>query len=187
MDTANINTASAEAENPSAQEGSAPAADSYASGGTLPAQEERQGTDWKKEARKWESRAKENAEAARRLAEIEDAAKNEAEKTAERLAKAEAERDEAQALAKRLEVAASAGVPAEFLAGPGDDIEAFAASLKEWAGGKALAAASGAPRDSFGEMPSHSGVGTLDEQIEAAARDGNKALAARLKAQKLGA
>ena len=78
-------------------------------------------------------------------------------------------------------------MPAEFLAGPGDDIEAFAASLKEWAGGKALAAASGAPRDSFGEMPSHSGVGTLDEQIEAAARDGNKALAARLKAQKLGA
>lgn len=46
---------------------------------------------WKAKAREQEKRAKDNADAARRLAEIEDAQKSEAEKTADRIAKAEAE------------------------------------------------------------------------------------------------
>src|SRR5690606_2405134 len=56
---------------------------------------------WKAEARKWEKRAKANAEAAKRLAEIEA----EAEKVAERLAKAECAAAEAEARALRREIA----------------------------------------------------------------------------------
>lgn len=46
---------------------------------------------WKQKAREQEKRAKDNATAAKRLAEIEDAQKTEAEKTADRLSKADAE------------------------------------------------------------------------------------------------
>ncbi|WP_166390296.1 hypothetical protein [Nocardioides ochotonae] len=46
---------------------------------------------WKQKAREQEKRAKENASAAQRLAEIEDAKKSESEKVAERIAKAETE------------------------------------------------------------------------------------------------
>jgi TPR repeat protein len=46
---------------------------------------------WKQKAREQEGRAKANAEAARRLAEIEESQKSEAEKVADRIAKAEAE------------------------------------------------------------------------------------------------
>lgn len=46
---------------------------------------------WKQKAREQEKRAKANADAADRLAAIEEASKTEAEKTAERIAKAEAE------------------------------------------------------------------------------------------------
>lgn len=46
---------------------------------------------WKTKAREQEKRAKENATAAQRLAEIEEASKSESEKVADRIAKAEAE------------------------------------------------------------------------------------------------
>jgi hypothetical protein len=46
---------------------------------------------WREKAREQEKRAKANADAARRLAEIEEASKSESEKVAERIAKAEAE------------------------------------------------------------------------------------------------
>lgn len=46
---------------------------------------------WKQKAREQEKRAKDNADAAKRLAEIEDAQKSESEKAADRIAKAEAE------------------------------------------------------------------------------------------------
>lgn len=45
----------------------------------------------KEHSRTWEKRAKENAAAAKRLAEFEDAQKTDAEKTADRISKAEAE------------------------------------------------------------------------------------------------
>lgn len=67
-------------------------------------------TDWKAEARKWETRAKQNLDvakanedAAKRLAEIEDQAKTELERALERAERAEkaiAERDEADRKAK---------------------------------------------------------------------------------------
>lgn len=67
-----------------------------------PAQPE---TDWKAEARKWETRAKENSAAAARLAELESAQKTEAEKAAERLAELERKAGDAEKTALRLDVA----------------------------------------------------------------------------------
>lgn len=61
--------------------------------------------DWKAKSREWERKAKANADAAKRLAEIEQANKTEAEKVAERLAKAERAAAEAEARALRREVA----------------------------------------------------------------------------------
>lgn len=60
-------------------------------------------TDWKAEARKWEQRAKENAPAVKRLAEIEEANKTAEQKSAEAIARGE----KAEARALRLEVALS--------------------------------------------------------------------------------
>jgi len=62
-------------------------------------------TDWKAEARKWEKRAKENADAARRLAEIEDEKKTEQQKLTEQLEAARAESQRSATAALRLEVA----------------------------------------------------------------------------------
>lgn len=96
-----------------------------------PAQE----PDWKAEARKWEARAKENSDAAKRLAEIEEAFKTEAQKAAERLAAAEAKVKEyetrEQIAAWKAEVAEATGVPATVLAGSTkEEIEAHAETLK---------------------------------------------------------
>lgn len=92
-------------------------------------------TNWKSEARKWEARAKENADAAKRLAELEEAAKSEDQKRAERIAELEATvaeyRTRDQIAAWKAEVAKATGVPAEVLAGSTkEDIEAHAATLK---------------------------------------------------------
>lgn len=94
-----------------------------------PAQEQTgtaEDTDWKAEARKWEGRAKANSEAAKRLAEIEESEKTELQKLRDRVKKAEDAAAAATALAERMKLAASTGVPAELLAGPGDDPEAYA-------------------------------------------------------------
>lgn len=72
---------------------------------TEPVAPARAETDWKAEARKWESRAKENSAAAKRLAEIEEANKTEAQKLAERVEAAEKAAAEAQAKAMRREIA----------------------------------------------------------------------------------
>ena len=82
-----------------------PAQEAAATGTEEPKPAKSDETDWKAEARKWEQRAKENTEAAKRLAEIEDANKSEADKTAERLAAAEKRAAEAEARALRREVA----------------------------------------------------------------------------------
>lgn len=81
-------------------------------------------TDWKAEAKKWESRAKENKSAADKLAEIEEANKTEAQKAADRLAAAEKDAASARSEALRLRVAAKFGIGDEdadlFLTG-GDE------------------------------------------------------------------
>lgn len=96
-----------------------------------------QGTDWKAEARKWESRAKENLAAAKanetaaqRLAEIEESQKTEAQKAQEALEQAQRELAETRLQAARAEVAASKGVPVELLSGgTREELEAAADAL----------------------------------------------------------
>jgi len=98
--------------------------------------------DWKAEARKWESRAKENLAAARsnetaakRLAEIEEASKSELEKALARAEQAElriqAFESEKQIKQWKDEVAEATGVPAAALSGSTrEEIEAHASVLK---------------------------------------------------------
>lgn len=68
---------------------------------------------WKSLARQNEAKAKANAEAAKRLVELEESSKSDAQRTADRLAKLEAETASARAEALRLRVAATHGVSAE--------------------------------------------------------------------------
>ena len=80
-------------------------------------------TDWKAEARKWESRAKANHDAARQLAELQDAQRTDAEKLAD--AQATIKRFEAteQRRSWADEVSSDTGVPANLLSG--DTLEAM--------------------------------------------------------------
>ena len=84
----------------------------------------------RKEAAKYRTEAKANADAAKKLAEIEQANKTEAERQAERLAEAEERAKALEAKATRAEVASETGIPADILAGPEDTspeaIKAFA-------------------------------------------------------------
>lgn len=65
---------------------------------------------WKTKAREQEKRAKDNAEAAKRLGEIEEAQKSEAQKSADRLAQAEADAGSAASRADRAEIALAKGL-----------------------------------------------------------------------------
>ena len=90
---------------------------------------------WRALARKHEARAKENATAAARLAEIEDAAKSEAQRLAERAEKAERALQDATLRSLRLEVAAEKGVPAALLTGTtAEELAASADALLEFRG-----------------------------------------------------
>jgi hypothetical protein len=82
--------------------------------GTEPSQSEVE--KWKALARKHEERAKENAEAAKKVQQLEDAQKSEQQRLEERAAAAERERDKATADALRYRVAAQHGIS-------GDDVD----------------------------------------------------------------
>lgn len=85
---------------------------------------------WKKQARDNEARAKSNADAARKLQEIEDSQKSETQKQADATAKAQQEAAEARAEALAYRVAAAHQVTPEYFdllgAGPEDIITARA-------------------------------------------------------------
>lgn len=72
-------------------------------------------TDWRAEAKKWEQRSKENATAAQRLAELEEAQKTEAQKLAERAEAAERDLAAVRLESLRTRVAITKGVPAELV------------------------------------------------------------------------
>lgn len=106
-----------------------------------PAEEAPAETDWKAEAerlkaeaRKWETRSKDNAKAAQRLAEFEESQKTDLEKA---LARAEAAEKRAseyetqqQVAAWKAEISAGTGVPADALRGTSrEELEAHAADL----------------------------------------------------------
>lgn len=85
---------------------------------------------WKHKAREQEKRAKENAEAAKRLTEIEEAQKSEAQKQAEALQRAEQQLAAERSARLRAEVAAAKGVPADLLVGgTQEELEASADAL----------------------------------------------------------
>jgi ATPase subunit of ABC transporter with duplicated ATPase domains len=94
---------------------------------------------WKAHARKWEQRAKENSDAATRLAELEQAnmtelekAKKAAEDAAKRAEEAEAARKAAEVAALRTRIGAEKGLPAALVARlQGDDEDAIAADADE--------------------------------------------------------
>lgn len=113
-------------------------ADNEAPQGEAPVEgEQKAEIDWKAEARKWESRAKENLAsakanegAAKRLAEIEESQKTEAQKAQEALEQAQRELAETRLQAARAEVAAEKGVPASLLSGSTrEELEAAADAL----------------------------------------------------------
>lgn len=93
---------------------------------TTPAAEQPKPTEtvdfWKQKAREQEARAKSNATAAQRLAEIEDAQKTEQQRLADRQAAIERERDEARAEGLRYKAAATHGISEDYfdLLGSGD-------------------------------------------------------------------
>lgn len=88
---------------------------------------------WKAKAREQEKRAKENADAAKRLGEIEDASKTELQKANERAEQAERRAAEFESMALRSDVAASKGVPAAGLTGTTrEELEASADALIAW-------------------------------------------------------
>ena len=71
--------------------------------------------DWKAKSREWEKRAKANADAARRLAEIEESQKSEAQRAQEALAAAQSEAEKAKSEALRWRVGVAAGLPADAI------------------------------------------------------------------------
>jgi len=98
------------------------------------------GIDWKAEARKWERRAKENMEAARRLREAEEAEKTELQKLTERAEAAEKRAAEAEGKLLRLEVAQAKGLTAaqarRLQGATREELEADADELLEAFGAK---------------------------------------------------
>lgn len=96
---------------------------------TEPAPDAPKSTDtvdfWKQKAREQESRAKSNADAAKRLSEIEDAQKSEVQRLADRQSAAERERDEARAESLRYKAAATHRVSEDYfdLLGTGSEDE----------------------------------------------------------------
>lgn len=102
-----------------------------------PAGEQKAGseTDWKTEARKWEQRAKENSEAAKRLADLEEANKTELQKATERAQKAEERAAQSELVALRTRIAAEMNVPVEVLHGTDEaSIRAAGQKVLDWAG-----------------------------------------------------
>lgn len=71
-------------------------------------------TDWKAEARKWESRAKANYSAVEKLQTLEDEKKSELEKAQDKAAQALKEAEDAKREAARFRVAASNGIGDEY-------------------------------------------------------------------------
>lgn len=88
---------------------------------------------WKAMSRKNEDRAKANAEAARRLKEIEDAAKTDAQRAADALAEARREAEQARADADRYKAAAMHGITGDDIdllgSGPAEEIESRAVRI----------------------------------------------------------
>ena len=142
---------------------------------------------WKHFAREHEKAAKANADAARKLAEIEDAAKTQAEKDAEARAAAEARATKAETDLLRLKVASAKGIPADLadLLTGSDEAEMGAVADRllsmRSAGTPPAGSADGGPKGTPPAPPD------IDAQIAAAQAKGDVRTVIALNSQKLAA
>lgn len=143
----------------------------------------------RQEAAKYRTEAKENAAAAKRLAEIEEASKSEAQKAAERLAALE---DQVKTYETREQVAnwkaavsQETGVPAAVLAGASlEEIQAHAETLKPLIN-TATQPPTASPVPTITQTPGRPVNLPLKDQIAAAETAGDKVLVGQLKAMML--
>ncbi len=117
----------------------------------------------RRESAKYRTEAKANADAAKKLAEIEESQKTEQQKLADKLAATERRAQEAELRATRAEVARAKGVPAELLVGASEDeLAASADALLAFRG--AVSPAPVAP-NAFGQGKVGEPVGTAVKQL----------------------
>ena len=102
-------------------------------------------TDWKAQARKWEERAKANATAASKLAEIEESKKSETQKLQEQLSQFQERATQAERDRERLAVIAKHGIPEDYHdLVHGTDADSLSASAEKV---KALITANAQPKN----------------------------------------
>ena len=130
---------------------------------------EKSQVDWKSRAREWEKRAKANASAADRLAELEESQKSETQKLADAKAKAEQDAAAAKADALRWRIAAKHGISDEdaelFLTG-GDE-ETLSAQAERLSQRTSERQKAGNTAASEGKHPT---AGTEDRSLRAVTR-----------------
>ena len=153
----------------------------------MPQKQEKAGTDWQAEARKWEQRAKANNASAKeaetlreKLQAFEDRDKSDLEKLTEKLAAAEKSAQTASREALRYRIAAEKSVDPELLAGDDEDgMRAHAERLLAWRGeAKPTAPKSDPSQGSRGPVD-------IDAQIRDAEAKGDIREAIALKNRKL--
>lgn len=129
--------------------------------------------DWKSESRKWEQRAKQNNDAATKLAEIEESKKSETQKLQEQLTTLQERAATAERDRERLAVIAKHGIPEDYQdLVHGSDADSLSASAAKV---KALITANAAPQQNEASfvIPSEGGSPALalnSDGIESALR-----------------
>lgn len=127
----------------------------------------------RQEAAKYRTEAKANAEAAKRLTEIEEAQKTEAQKLADRLAEAERKAQAAELKALRSDVAQAKGVPAGLLTGSTEEELNASADMLLAFRGEAPKAPAAPPAAGQGNVGQPVGATDIDTQIKAANEAGD--------------
>ena len=128
----------------------------------------------RQEAAKYRTDAKANADAAKRLAEIEEAQKTETQKLADRLAAAEKKAQDAELKALRSDIAQAKGVPAALLTGSTEDeLNASADALIAFRGGAPKPPTAPPAEGVQGNVGKPVGVTDIDTQIKAANEAGD--------------
>lgn len=95
---------------------------------------DKESTDWKSEARKWEQRAKANATAAEELTQLKEAEKTELQRLQERAEQAEARLAQTEIQSMHARLAAEYGIPVEAIHGDDEDTARQSAQkVVEWA------------------------------------------------------
>lgn len=154
-----------------------------ATGGDTLGEAGKRALDAERQARK--AAAKEAADLRKQVDDLRSAGKSDAERQAAAIASIQDELAQMKAERDRLALSAATGVPADLLAGPGDDPEAWAKALTDWKNSAAAAEPAPPSWSSFNISTPDKKAPTLPEQIDAAEKAGDKGLVAALKASML--